>query len=254
MASVYQYSIVKTNKKRSEKQEMLYKYYQLQKLIKKPVNKFVLMGAFFPVGVVLCSSLIVLAQNSHQISQSVTTSLTGGLLSKQSLVGASSNEVAQIALKYTNAQYKSLSGSPTVILTRSITTKELPSLGLPEVHFSNQEPPLMMVIVKGDFDVSNIRGGGEIPKSNWHWRVGYIAYLMDLNAGFPSGVFTSPTGGRFRKVLNDPNLPDEQPANPQLLKETNNRPKLVPLPQTPIVPETDKQPYGTVTPGILYSD
>jgi len=77
--------------------------------MKKSVNKFLLMGAIFPLEVVFCSSLIVLTQNSHQIFLSVNTALTGGLLSKRALVGGSSNEVAQIALKYTNAQYKSLS-------------------------------------------------------------------------------------------------------------------------------------------------
>jgi hypothetical protein len=134
-----------------------------------------------------------------------------------SLVSALPTEIGQAAIDHTLAQFSIMSGSPQVLLTRSITVKDLPSLGLPKINFAALEPPLMLVILKGDFDISNLPGGGNIPKSNWHWRVGYIAYVMDLKAGLPTLTMGSPQGGIFRKALNNPNLPDDLPANPAKL-------------------------------------
>jgi hypothetical protein len=105
----------------------------------------------------------------------------------------------------------------------------------------------MLVILKGDFDISNMPGAGNIPKSNWHWRVGYIAYVMDLKAGLPTLTVSSPQGGLFRKALNNPNLPDDLPANPALLGELKNRTQA--LPGVPIVPPSNKVPYGSLIPG-----
>jgi hypothetical protein len=53
-----------------------------------------------------------------------------------SLVSALPTEVGQAAIDHTRTQFSILSGSPQVLLTRSITVKDLPSLGLPKINFA----------------------------------------------------------------------------------------------------------------------
>lgn len=129
------------------------------------------------------------------------------------LVGASIEEVKQAALRYTQNRFSILGKTPNFLLIRSVTTADLPQLGLAEIHFAGQEPPLMLVAMRGDFDVTHLSRGGS---RTTPWRVSYIVYVFDLNVGAPAFTAVSPHGGSFRKLLNDPTLPDDgspdQPA------------------------------------------
>ncbi|MGI0015431.1 MAG: hypothetical protein ACREBU_18595, partial [Nitrososphaera sp.] len=139
-----------------------------------------------------------------------STIARGGILFKaKSFMNASAEEIQQVALDYTYGRFKVLSEAPTILLTRPVTKDELPSLGLSAIDFAGEEPPLMLVAMNGDFDVSNIRRSvsGALP-----FRVSYIVYVFDLKAGAPTLIQYSVDGSHFRKLLNDPNLPEEPPA------------------------------------------
>ncbi|BAZ16303.1 hypothetical protein NIES4071_81790 [Calothrix sp. NIES-4071] len=165
------------------------------------------------------------------------------LFQARSLVNASPSEVGKAAIGYTQARFNILSGAPTVAFTRSITTAELPSTGLGEINFIALEPPLMLVVVKGDFDISNLISG-RFDDLKPRTKVKYIAYVFDLRAGIPSFISTGVQGEYFRRVLNDATLPDipNKPITP-----APSMPE--PLPRPLVERPARKLPYGSVIPG-----
>lgn len=168
------------------------------------------------------------------------------------LVGASLDEVGQAARAYTCNHYRIMGDTPRVRLVRPITAAQLPSLGLSEVYFAAEEPPLMLVILRGDFDLRGARGTERLDPSAWHWQVKYLAYVFDLRAGIPASIQTSPEGGAFRIALNDPNLPDDLPKRPPSSPPASSPVQtLIPLPSqgTP----SRQMPYGAVPPTIAPS-
>ena len=159
------------------------------------------------------------------------------------LTNANADEVAQLALNYTQNQFRVVSGVPAVLLARRVSSKDLPSLGIAGLDYLTADEPLMLVIMRGDFDVSNMIGHtADEPAS----RVGYIAYLYDLWAGTPTAIMTSPNGGRFRTALNDPNLPEDLPVTPA--QSAGMAPVTGPqvAPPTALPPSSNKLPYGAV--------
>jgi hypothetical protein len=74
-------------------------------------------------------------------------------------------------------------------------------------------PPMMLVIVKGDFDIIGLYGTGSPPPE--HPRAKYILYIYNLQTGGPTAITSSQNGGTFRKALNDPSLPDDPTAIPE---------------------------------------
>ena len=132
-------------------------------------------------------------------------------LSGRNLTQLSPQQVAQVALDYTNASGYVQNGTPQILLARSIQNAELPQLDRDSVPVSTIEaPPLVLVILKGDFVVNTPRGiasDGPRPAQ-------YIGYVYDLWAGEPTLMITAPHGGIFRKALHDPSLPDDNPAAP----------------------------------------
>jgi hypothetical protein len=133
-------------------------------------------------------------------------------LSGHNLSKLSPNEVAQVALDYTKASGYVNSGTPQVALARSVNNDELLKLDLDTIPFSTiEQPPLVLVILKGDFMVNMPRAVA----NNGPRPAQYIGYVYDLWAGLPTLTITAPHGGVFRKALNDPSLPDDNPAAPQ---------------------------------------
>ncbi len=62
-------------------------------------------------------------------------------------------------------------------------------------------------------------------------KASYIGYIFDLEIGVPTATLTSKNGGRFRKALNQPNLPDDlQPGEPGFSKSNAPDTSPVPLP------------------------
>ena len=158
------------------------------------------------------------------------------------LLTSSPQDVGQAAIEWTRNNYVILSGTPQVVLARPVRAADLPALGLPVTGFVGEEPPLMLVILKGDFDVSNMIGAGLA--SAWNRRVAYIAYVFDLRAGVPTLTMTSLRGGDFRQALNDPTLPDDGPRSPyptttSIQPHQSQHPSPVtPLPYGAVVPKT----------------
>lgn len=169
---------------------------------------------------------------------------------RRSLTGALPEEVEQVALDYTLARFKVLSGTPNVVVTRRATTNDLSSLGFPTDRYDSEDNPLMLIVLKGDFDVTNM---GRRANSKWHKQVDYIVYLFDLRAGVPTLTQTSAKGGILRNLLNDPSLPDDPVANPEALEQLKrmNLPKAIPIP--PEQPPARKLPYGSTAPHVVPS-
>jgi hypothetical protein len=164
----------------------------------------------------------------------------------RSLVGASSKDVAQQAINYTCAFFY-VYGSTEVRQVRTVTDADLPSFGLPEIGFSGEEPPLMLVILQGDFDVRNMPGTRNIDPAKWHARVEYIAYVFDLRDGGPTLIKPSWRGSELQKLLNDPTLPQDSPKSERA--DLSRAPTLIPgraLPTSSVKPQ-----YGTIAPGVL---
>jgi hypothetical protein len=160
-----------------------------------------------------------------------------------SLLSASPAEVGAYAVDYTSAHYPPLSGVPQPILVRSVAAAALPAIGLAKIGFAGEEPPLTLAIVHGDFDLrSGVRT--RLDPATWHWRVGYIAYVFDLDAGVPTLMQTSQNGGDFRQALNDPNLPDDIPVVPPGFAHR----QAVPMPA--MAPPSSHDPYGSLAPPV----
>ena len=172
-----------------------------------------------------------------------TPAITPSVQPTVGLIGASRQQLTQAALKYTNDNYPSITGTPTVILIRPITANQLPSLGFGEVSYAGtEEPPLMLVILKGDFDITSLFSGLQPRKVDT--RVKYIAYVYDLRAGLPMLTAPSTNGGKLRRALNDPSLPDDPTAEPG--EAVTPGAPAVPMPPQP-TPHTTR-PYGSIAP------
>jgi hypothetical protein len=158
-----------------------------------------------------------------------------------SLVNASMKDIEDAALKYTRSRFQALSKEVTIPLARYVTDQELPSLGISKMDFLGEDPPMALVVLKGEFDVRNLR---HINPENKPWRVRYIVYIFDLRAGMPCRVMVSPDGAGFRTLLNDPSLPEGNifGENPFLEPEPG-----VASPE-PVVAPDEKLPYGAMVP------
>lgn len=120
----------------------------------------------------------------------------------RSLVNASPEEVASIVLS--TGAFPSRGTRGQVVLARRVTLKDLDEMGLSRPNISSIEtPPLMLVILKGNFDISN-KSGLLMPGT--HSSATYIGYIIDLWAGQACAVMASPDGRNFGKALNDPAL------------------------------------------------
>ena len=198
------------------------------------VNKLVMLL----IGVLMLAGTGLLV-----VSSNISAQTEGG-----GLGDATDADMEQAAIDFTNLRFNELSGSPKARLVRSVTVDDLPSLGLPRINFAAQDPPLKLVILEGDFDVSDMRGGPV------HKQVKYLAYVFDLRAGVPALIATSVNGGRFRDALSDPTLPDDVPLvrTPEEAERAASMPEAVPMPE--LKPTDDEPPYGYLAPPVAPPD
>lgn len=110
-----------------------------------------------------------------------------------SLLTASIAEVQKAALDYTHSRFRVLA-PPKILLTRSITKKELPELGLSEIGISGKEPPLALVVLEGKFEIQ-VRGMTE-PE-----QVKYLFYTINLYVGGPTAIEYSRDGTDYEGFL-----------------------------------------------------
>ncbi len=178
----------------------------------------------------------------------------------RNLIGASPQEVGEFAQEYVSAQHHVRSGTPQILLTRSIKRADISALGLGCVGSSPtiEEPPLMLVILKGDFDFSNMLGAQVAREANS--GSGYVAYAFDLWAAEPMYQKFSRNGAYFRLALNDPTLsgtsltapikcPTEE-ASPNTLHygAVAATPSQPPLPSPALTPSEPPLPSPAATP------
>lgn len=135
-------------------------------------------------------------------------------------------------------------GTTSVLLSRPITREQVANLGLGcLVEFASiEEPPLALVILKGDFTFEKMPGG----RTSQGIRFPYVVYVIDLWSGGPVRLMNSLSGGLVRKALNDPSLPFDEESTSQILECPPRRPGVVPygaeVPGLP-VPEYTPEPY-----------
>ena len=151
------------------------------------------------------------------------------------LAGKSPEEIGQYAVEKVAPSYLGPEGPIQVRLARPVTREEVPNLGLgclPD-NSGYEEPPFVLVILQGSFDLTGIPRPVELPGTTERH---YVAVIIDVWAAAPTSIIASADGSRFREILNDPSLPQPAPQNPR------NCP-----PRTP-----GTYPHGVVLPGIAF--
>ncbi len=186
------------------------------------------------------------AVGTEEVFPTFTPGGRGNVFQARPLANASPEEIGQVAINYTIARGQSFGGKPQVLLVRPTTWKEIADMGLGMRGSSTiEEPPLMLVILKGDFS------GGGLPDFNKSTTfnqntigqgAAYVAYVFDLWAGVPAYTFTSLHGEGLKQALNDPSLPDMQPVS-QVPVGTD--PHIVAVPTAPA-----HLHYGDTAPGL----
>ncbi len=163
------------------------------------------IGALTAAGILLLTILIVFAAGSYSSPGSGAKHIR---YRPGNFVGLSTTQIADRALQLVRGQQMDLTGEAQVLLVRPVTREEIVALGLnclPDA-LTIEDPPHVLVIYKGDFDISRLPGAGNIKGATVH----YLAYIFDVWAGEVNAWETSAEGGRFRLALNDPSLPAEQ--------------------------------------------
>ena len=146
------------------------------------------------------------------------------------LTNASGTQVGQVALDLVRRDFDVRSGTPQVVFTRSIVRDDLPKLNLPSIPKTTiEEPPLMLVIIEGDFGPAHLPSIVTGPTDQ---VFKYIGYVFDLWAGSPTLTLADPDGGEFRAVLGDPTLPIAA----------------TPISPLPVISPAPLQDYGDVAP------
>lgn len=118
------------------------------------------------------------------------------------LVGKSAQEIGQYALEYERTNRYVRSGMPQVLLSRGITREEYTSLGLGCLADSDsiEQPPLALVILRGDFDLNQFPGGMTVPIAQTTQRPIYMSLVFDLWAGMLTAWHTSYSGRLFSTI------------------------------------------------------
>jgi hypothetical protein len=119
------------------------------------------------------------------------------------------DQMVAAAIEYSEWREAIVSGTPDALLAVPGTPESIRQLGL---NIGNWNPtcarPMYLVILKGDFDGSNLFA---VPTDERELPGRYVAYVFDLTAGVPGEVtFTvlSEDGAAFKQALDDPTLPD----------------------------------------------
>ncbi len=132
------------------------------------------------------------------------------------LVGMTSQQIGLFAVDYARANNYVRSGTPEILLSRSITRDQNTALGLgclPDFA-TIEQPPLALVILKGDFDLNRLASGAAPPAPRTANKTEYLSFVFDLWAAEPAAWNESYTGGLFRTALNDSSLPVETSDEP----------------------------------------
>jgi len=154
------------------------------------------------------------------------------------LVGKTADELGQFAQSYAKEQLKATS-VPQVLLTRLVDAQTLADLGLGcGVAFSAiEQPPLILVILKGDFDFRDAAPGFSQLPAPIAGKDAYVVYVFDAWAGTPEVILPSYDGALVKKALQDRTLPDNTEMMPSVCA-------------TPIPASQKQLHYGAEAPGF----
>lgn len=157
-------------------------------------------------------------------------------LGTPNLVGATPEQIGQWAVEYVQWAKLVKSGSPQVLLSRFVTRQQFEALKLGCLggSITIEDPPLDVVILKGDFDVTSIG----LPLNRYStMSAGYLAYVVDIWSSAPFWETSSLNGHGFGAALNDPSLPPA-PEHDKMVCAT------------PIPASQKKYHYGDTVPGL----
>jgi hypothetical protein len=154
--------------------------------------------------VVVILTTFILTSSSNQNAKE-GLDIQSQVFKRHSLVGLTPEEVSQVAISYIRTVCTVLSGDPQVLLAKSVTADQLPALGLGSIGFANNDIPLVLVILKGDFDMTHcMHHSGDLGVQT---KAQYVAYVFDLIAGIPTLTSFSLKAEDFRQALNESSLP-----------------------------------------------
>lgn len=155
------------------------------------------------------------------------------------LNGATDAQFAEFAADWARHRLKP-KGAPEVLFARSVTYGEIPILGLgcPPNYDTIEEPPLMMAILRGEFDVREAGPGFTRAAPPVAGKESYVVYIFDVWAGRPAITIVSQDGAVVKRALNDPNLPELDVQLPSTCP-------------TPIPSSQRTRHYGEEAPGFI---
>jgi hypothetical protein len=172
----------------------------------------------------------------------------------RNLVGATPEEIGRFAQQYAEHNLKISGDTPQVLLARAIKRPDLAVLGIACLPSSStiEDPPLTLVILKGQFDFSAMPGSAPQAQSvvgtNSVYK--YIAYVFDMWSAEPTFLLGSVDGGQFHMALDDSSLPITGSSVPLVCP--TEAPHTVTLhygdsPPTPSLPPLPPTPYTSPT-------
>ncbi|HEX6608734.1 MAG TPA: hypothetical protein VF276_17680 [Chloroflexia bacterium] len=163
------------------------------------------------------------------------------------MLGKSLAEIGRYAEQYAVLHQDSVGAPPHAALVRYVKRQDLPALGLNcMVDWGViEEPPYVLVVLQGSFqpnypDAAAFRG----PPAH------YLAYIYDVWAGEVTYVDATADAGHFKKILNNPALPDPvAPASTNCPAFQGTRMHYGSTPPTPIMTALPYVPPPTHIPG-----
>src|SRR5262249_11816631 len=112
------------------------------------------------------------------------------------------------AIDFASSRFRRVTDRTEVAMSRPVLSSELGNLGIGSLGWPDNDPPLHLVILHGDFDVHGAFSGWR-SADNSKMAASHVAFVFDLRAGAPALVQTSRRGGRFRRGLGDQSLADD---------------------------------------------
>ena len=175
-------------------------------------RRVALLGTVVGAGILgALASSVVDSFSGFSPSQAGPASSQRSTFTHRPLVGKADAEIGQYAIDF--AQGRGMVGTriaPTVALVRPIRRDQFESLGFPWINIPDPEPPMALVILRGEFDLSRQPGGHLSPEP-----AKYLGLIFESRQGTMVFLAGSKNGGLFREALNDPSLPDDVPGVPR---------------------------------------
>ncbi len=195
------------------------------------------LTAFSLLGIAAILGVSLLSSRTHvQYGDAHIAGKAVSMYDKAGLGNASPAEMADYAIRFAINNHEAVQVTPSVLLARRVTRADVAALGLGCIGETAtiEEPPLTLVVLKGNFSKWSPSLQVSRPRIDH-----YLAYVFDQWAGLPTYWVSSPDGTGFRKSLNDPRLP----VYPETESAKNS---VCPTAQ----PTTKTLHYGDVAPGF----